>query len=100
MDLHRGFGDAQVAGDLLIQPPRGDLSQNRPLAFRQHLEARMERTHYGLILAAFTVLGESDVHSIYEILVPERLRQELSLAVAVPWKSASQALALSLWRRF
>src|SRR3984893_10958946 len=77
MDLHRGFGDAQVAGNLLVQTPLSDLSQNCALARRQDFESRPERRQCFFILAAFTVSGEPNIHSVQEILVSERLREEL-----------------------
>jgi hypothetical protein len=77
MDLHRGFGDAQVAGNLLVQTPLSDLSQDCALARRQDFESRPKRAQCFFILAACTVSGEPNIHSVQEILVPERLREEL-----------------------
>ena len=35
MDLHRGFGDARLAGNLLVQPSLHDPIQNSALTRRQ-----------------------------------------------------------------
>lgn len=77
MDLYRGFGDAQVAGDLLVQTPLGDLSQNCTLARCQDFESRPERAQCLLILAAFTVLSESKIDRVQKILISERLGEKL-----------------------
>src|ERR1700677_1334465 len=77
MDLHCGVGDAYISGNLLVQAPRRDMSQNDTLACGEQVEARALCDHHCLIFAAFTVFGEPDIHCIKEVLVSEWLREKL-----------------------
>ena len=59
MHLHRGFGDAHLAGNLLVQPALRNLNQNRALTRSQYFESRPERAQSFFILAACTVAREA-----------------------------------------
>ena len=83
MHLHRGFGDAHLAGNLLVQPALRDLNQNRALTWRQSFESDPQRAQSLLILAASMAASEPSVYSIQKILVPERLRQKLDGAAFI-----------------
>jgi hypothetical protein len=58
MHLHRGFGDAHLAGNLLVQPALCDLNQNRALTRSQYFESCPEHAQGFFILAARTVSSE------------------------------------------
>jgi hypothetical protein len=45
MNFHRSFGNADVAGNLLVQPALYDLNQNRALGFLFGLALLSERGH-------------------------------------------------------
>ena len=63
MHLHRRFGDAQLTGNLLVQPALSNLKQNRTLSRRQYFEARPKRAQGFFILPASTVASEPDTSS-------------------------------------
>ena len=59
MHLHRGFGDAHLSGNLLVQPALRNLNQNRALPRSQYFESRPERAQGFFVLAARTVAKRS-----------------------------------------
>src|SRR5258708_2306944 len=77
MNLHRGFGDAHVAGNLLVQSALYDLDENRAFTRRQFFESGPERAQGFFVLAARAVSSEPYIHGIQKILIPERLCQKL-----------------------
>jgi hypothetical protein len=74
MNLHRGLGNAHVAGNLLVEPSPHHLNKNCAFTWRQLSETRPERAQGGLMLAARAVPTESNVHGIEKILISERFR--------------------------
>src|SRR5262249_16797212 len=77
MHLYRGFGDADISGDLLAEAAARDLDHDLAFARGQRLEILLERPQISFLLAASTIAGEAHLDGVEEFLVAEWLRQEL-----------------------
>jgi len=61
MYLHGRFGDAHLAGNLLVQLILRDLNQNRALSRSEHLESRSQLAQGFVGLAASAVASKSKI---------------------------------------
>src|SRR5262249_47331998 len=77
MHLHRGFGDADVVRDLLAEAPACDLDDDLALPGAQRFEALPQRRQVLFILPSCTIARQADLNGIEEVLIAERLGQEL-----------------------
>src|SRR5262245_34457861 len=77
MHLHRGFGDADIVGNLLAEATAHDLYHDFPLAGAQRCEALPEGGQDFFALPPCAIAGEPELNGLEEILIAERLRQEL-----------------------
>src|ERR1700722_6499625 len=77
MDLHGGLGDADIAGNLLAEAATRDLAPDFALARAQRLEAFPEGRHSHFVLPPGTIAREAERNGVQEVLIAERLRQEL-----------------------
>src|SRR5271155_1749928 len=77
MHFHRDFAYAEFGRDLLVHQARRDEADDLLFTRGQRLEMRADCVN-GLVLgAALAVALERDLHRIKEILIPERLGEEL-----------------------
>jgi hypothetical protein len=76
VDLHRGFGDADIASNLFAQATARDL--NHDLALPGRFEALPEGGQNRFTLAPSTIAREAELNGIEELLITEGLRQELN----------------------
>src|SRR4051794_32354078 len=77
MYFHGGFGDAHVAGNLLVEAAFRNLKQYRALPRCQHFESRLDCAQCFFAFSARTVPSEPKIHRIQKILVSKRLREKL-----------------------
>src|ERR1700676_3006753 len=77
MDLHRDFADSQRKSYLLIEHAGGDQPHDLTLAFAQGLVAFSQLGGVTPLTARCTVTIQSLVDGIQQVLVQERLGQEL-----------------------
>ena len=77
MHLHGGFGDAQLAGDLLVEPARSRpecrIARSRGVSTSNRA---LSTFRCFFVLAARTVASEPNVYRIQKILVAKRLREK------------------------
>src|SRR5215475_13219056 len=77
MHLHRGFGDADIVGNLLVQATGHDMEHDLTLARAERVEALSEPSQGLVILPSGPIACESRLDSLNEVLVTERFCQEL-----------------------
>ena len=78
MHLHRGFGNADIAGNLFAKAAVRDLNHDLALPGAQRLEAFPEGGQSLFILPPSTIAREAELNGVEEILITERLCQELN----------------------
>src|SRR5260370_17301283 len=78
MDLHRGFRDTEVVGDLLAEAAPHDLDHYLAFPWAQRIELRPERAQGLFILAPSTIASEAQLDRVDQVLITERLGQELN----------------------
>ena len=84
VDLHRGFGDADIAGNLFAQATARDLNHDLALPGAQRFEALPETGQSRFTLAPGTITREAELNGVEEFLIPEGLRQELKVLAGEP----------------
>ena len=77
MHLHRRFGDADIAGNLFVEATGRDLDHDLALAGAERVETLPERTQGLITLPTGTIASEAGLDSIEEVLITERLCEEL-----------------------
>src|SRR5712671_4406081 len=77
MDLHRDLCDAEFGRDLLVHETIGDVCHHLPLARGQRVQQDSQFRNGPLAIASFLISLERPDHGIQDILVTERLRQEV-----------------------
>src|SRR5215471_9964881 len=77
MHLHCGFGDADNAGSLLVQVTGHDMEHDVPLAGAKRVEALPERSQCPFSLSTGAIASEARLNSVKQVLVTERLCEEL-----------------------
>src|SRR5215475_15559023 len=77
MHLHRGFGDADIVGNLLAQAAARHLNDDLALPRAQRPEALPEAGQVPLILPPGAVGGKTELDGVEEVLIAEWLGQEL-----------------------
>src|ERR1700739_1539825 len=77
MDLHRGFRDTEVVGEVVAEAAPYDLDHYLALPWAQRIEPRPERAQGLFILAPSTVASEAELDRVDQVLITERLAQKL-----------------------
>src|SRR5215475_11863784 len=77
MHLNRGFGDADIVGNLLVQATGHDMEHDVPLAGAECVETFPERSHCPFTLTTGTIASEAGLNGVEQILITERLCEEL-----------------------
>ena len=77
MYLHRRFADADIVGNLFVQATGRDLNHNLTFAGAERFETLPERTQGSITLALGTIASEARLDGVDEVLIAERLCQEL-----------------------
>src|SRR4029077_10697929 len=78
MHLHGGFGNADIARNLFAKAAVRDLNHDLALPGAQRLEAFPEGGQSFFILPPSTIAREAELHGVEELLIAERLGQELN----------------------
>src|ERR1700757_2641429 len=78
MDLYCGFCDTEIMSDLLAQAALHDVDHYLTFPWAQRIEARPERTQGLFILAPSTIASEAELDRVDQVLITERLGQELN----------------------
>src|SRR5215472_6212867 len=102
MHLHRGFGDADIVGDLLVQATGHDMEHDVTLAGAERVVTFLERGQRPFTLPTGTIASEAGLNGVKQILIAERLCEELYSAALhclhshryVPVRSSKIALKL------
>src|SRR3984957_8231509 len=77
MHLHSRLGDADVTGNLLAEATARDLDHDLAFPGAQRAEARLELGQCLLALPTRTIASKADLNGVEEVLIAERLGQEL-----------------------
>src|SRR4029453_7117865 len=77
MHFHRGFGDADIVGNLFVEATSRDQDHDFPLAGAERVETLPELTQSPIALATGTIASEAGFDSLEEVLITERLCEEL-----------------------
>jgi hypothetical protein len=77
MHLHRGFGDADIVGNLFVQATGQDAEHDFMLAGAEYVETLLERSQRAITLSARTITSEAGLDGVKQILITERLCKEL-----------------------
>jgi len=77
MHLHRGFGDADIVGDLLVPATGDDMEHDVALAGAERIETFPERGQCPFTLPTGTIASEAGLNGVKQILITERLCEEL-----------------------
>src|SRR5262245_6912372 len=75
--FHRNLTDTDVAGNLLVEPPLQDPGHHFALTGSQRLETFPQRAQSPFSLASRAIAFEAEVDRVQQVLVPDRLGQEL-----------------------
>src|SRR5262245_27328513 len=77
MHLHRGFGDADIVGNLLVQATGHDMEHDVTLAGAERVETFPEVSQCAFPLPTGTIASEAGLNGVKQILITERLCEEL-----------------------
>src|SRR5215471_5619176 len=77
MHLHRGFGDAHIVGNLLVQPTGHDMEHDVTLAGTERVVTFPERGQCPFTLPSGTIASEARLNGIKQVLITERFGEEL-----------------------
>ena len=77
MHLHRGFGDAHIAGNLFVEATGRDLDHDLTLAGAERFETLPERTQGPIALPTGTIASEAGLDRVEKLLITERFCEEL-----------------------
>src|SRR6266566_4001642 len=77
MDLHSDFTGPKVISDLLIEHARNHQSHDLALAWGERLVAFSQSAELTLLLAGETIVVQSLVDCVQQVLIAEGLGQEL-----------------------
>src|ERR1700756_1756087 len=80
MDLHRGFRDTEVVGDLLAKAAPHDLNHYLAFPWAQRIEARPEHSQGLFILAPSMIASEAQLDRVDQVLITEGFGQKLNRA--------------------
>ena len=72
MHLHRGFGDADIVGNLLVQATGHDMEHDVTLAGAERVETFPERSQCPFTLPTGAIASEAGLNGVKQILVTER----------------------------
>src|SRR4051812_8597665 len=76
--LYRGFGDADIAGNLFAEATARDLNHDLALPGAQRRKALPESDQILFILPPSMIAREAELNGVEEFLIAERLGQELN----------------------
>ena len=77
MHFHRGFGDADIVGNLFVEATSRNQDHDFPLARAERVETLPELTQGLVALATGTIASQAGLNSLEKILITERLCEEL-----------------------
>ena len=77
MHLHRGFGDADIIGDLFVQATGHNVEHDFTLSGAERAETLPERGQSSVPLPSGTIASQSGLDGLNEVLITKRFRQEL-----------------------
>src|SRR5271167_3719130 len=77
VDLHRGFGDADIAGNLFAEATARDLNHDLALPGTKRREALPKGGQSHFILSPSTITRKAKLNRVEQLLITERLRQEV-----------------------
>ena len=77
MNFNRRFGDADIAGNLFAQATARHLNHDLAFPGAQRCKTFSEGSQSLFILPSDTIAGEAELNGVEEVLITERLRQEL-----------------------
>src|SRR4029450_10447835 len=77
MHLNRGFGDADIAGNLFIEATGRDQEHDLSLTGAERVEALSECTQGLITRPTGTITSKAGVAGMEEGLIPERVGEEL-----------------------
>src|SRR5215469_14715696 len=80
MHLHRGFGDADIVGNLFVQATGHDMEHDVTLARAERVETFPERSQCPFTLPTGTIASEAGLDGIKQVLISERFGEELNRA--------------------
>ena len=83
MHFHRRFGDADIMGNLLIQATGHDMEHDLMLAGAERVETFPERSQCPFTLPTGTIASEAGLNGVKQILITERLCEELYSAALI-----------------
>src|SRR5262245_33767618 len=77
MDLHRGFSDVDIMGNLLVQAAGHDMEHDLTLAGAERVETLPDSSRSPITLPSGAIASESGFDGLNEVLITEWLGQEL-----------------------
>jgi len=77
MHLHRGFGDADIIGDLFVQATGRNVEHDFTLSGAERAETLPERGQCPFTLSTGTIASEAGLDGVKQFLITERLCEEL-----------------------
>src|SRR5262245_58942154 len=77
MHLHRGFGDADFVGNLLVEATRHDLEHDFTFARTEAVETLPERSQGSITLPSGPIASKPGLNCLNKVLISERFCQEL-----------------------
>jgi hypothetical protein len=77
MHFHRGLGDADIVGGLLVQATSHDMEHDLTLARGECVETLPEPSHCPITIPTGLIASEAGLDSVKEVLITERLCEEL-----------------------
>src|SRR3984885_16158034 len=78
VDLHSCLGDADFAGNLFAEATLRDLNHDLALPGTERREALLEGGQSLFVLSPRTIPREAELNRVEQLLITERLRQELN----------------------
>ena len=78
MHLYRGFGDADIVGNLLVEAAGRNVDHDLALAGAERRETLLERSQCPVSFPTDTIAREAGLHSIKEFLITEWFCEELN----------------------
>ena len=77
MEFYRALVDAEVVGDLLVQPSPHDVLEHLKFAWRERGERRTQRFQPGTFGALACIARERTLHGVDQFLLRRQLREKI-----------------------
>src|SRR5262245_35533093 len=77
MHFHRGLGDADIVGNLLVQATSDDMEHDLTFAGAERIETLLEHSHCLIVLSTSMIASEAGLDGIKQFLITEWLCKEL-----------------------